>query len=314
MTKSTINPDLPQGFKPMLAVAAELDQVKFPVLASPKLDGIRAVIFNGVAYSRSLKPIPNKHIQEWCNTNADDLEGFDGEFIVGSPTAEDVFNKTTSFVMSHDKVGEFNFYVFDIVSVYPPGVPASLRTELLHPSYQPDDIFNKGICKSVTQTYINNLEELQAYEAQQLELGYEGTMLKSPDGYYKFGRSTLKSQQLLKRKLFVDDEFEIIGYEPKYHNANEATTNELGRTERSSHKENLIALDTLGALICKTKEGKEFGVGTGFDDQLRSVLWTVKDSLIGQLAKVKYFPVGMEYGVPRFPVFLGLRSKLDTSE
>lgn len=51
---------------PMLATAVEnLDVLKYPVLVSPKLDGIRCLIIDGVAMSRSLKPIPNKHVQEW---------------------------------------------------------------------------------------------------------------------------------------------------------------------------------------------------------------------------------------------------------
>ena len=46
------------NFKPMLASQIDdLSSVKYPVYASYKLDGIRAIIYQGVAYSRSLKPI-----------------------------------------------------------------------------------------------------------------------------------------------------------------------------------------------------------------------------------------------------------------
>ena len=139
-------------------------------------------------------------------------------------------------------------------------------------------------------------------------------MLKDPQGLYKFGRSTIKGGQLLKRKVFVDSEFEVVGYEPKYHNTNEATTNELGRTERSSSKEGLVALEQLGSLTLKTKEGKVFSVGSGFDDAMRNQFWIEKESLIGKFAKVKYFPIGMIYGIPRLPIFLGFRDKLDIGE
>jgi hypothetical protein len=40
--------------------------------------------------------------------NKESLEGLDGEFIVGEPNTEEVFRETTSFVMSHDKVGDFS--------------------------------------------------------------------------------------------------------------------------------------------------------------------------------------------------------------
>jgi DNA ligase-1 len=298
----------PDNFKPMLAVAAETNQVKFPCMASVKLDGIRCTIFGGIAYSRSLKPLPNLCIQQWCKLNQEALEGLDGEFIVGSETDPLVFSKTTSVVMSIDKVQDFTFFAFDIVD----------ETKTAFERYQ--ELLQKQVKDElpkevwvVSQVKIHDEIHLADFESQSLDNGFEGTMLKSLDGKYKFGRSTVKSQQLLKRKLFVDSEFKIVGFEPKYHNANEAVINELGRTSRSTSKEGLVALDTLGALLCKTPSGTIFGVGTGFDDATRKSLWDQRESLLGQLAKVKYFEVGMQDGVPRFPVFLGLRNSDDIS-
>ena len=52
-------------FKPMLAATLEPPfAVKYPVLVSRKLDGIRATIQGCVVLSRSLKPIPNRHVQQ----------------------------------------------------------------------------------------------------------------------------------------------------------------------------------------------------------------------------------------------------------
>ena len=64
--------------------------------------------------------------------------------------------------------------------------------------------------------------------------------------------------EVVEKKLFTDSEFEIVGYEPKYTNQNEAQTNELGRTFRSSSKEGMKALETLGAIILKTDTGVTF--------------------------------------------------------
>lgn len=295
-------------FKPMLACeCSDISQVKFPILASSKLDGIRCTIFNGVAYSRSLKPIPNKFVQSWAKENAKDLEGFDGELILGNPNEEAVFNRTTSFVMSHDKVEDFSFWVFDLVT----DDTSKTRQEAL------ESIFSSKViprCQLLNQTLVNSPGELEAFEEKQLQEGFEGTMLKDPQGLYKFGRSTIKGGQLLKRKVFVDAEFEVVGYEPKYHNTNEATTNELGRTERSSSKEGLVALEQLGSLTLKTAEGKIFSVGSGFDDTMRNQFWGEKETLIGKYAKVKYFPIGMLYGIPRLPIFLGFRHEIDMGE
>jgi len=273
-------------------------------MPSPKLNGVRCIIFGGVAYSRSLKLLPNLSVQQWAKENASDLEGLDGEIIVGSETAADALNQSTSGVMRKSGEPEFTFWVFDYV--HRAGFQWEMRLFALKQKTV-DTIPNTRL---VEQMLIDDADTLRKYELDNLSKGYEGTMLKSPEGPYKFGRSSVKQGYLLKRKIFVDDEFEIVGYEPKYHNDNEAYTNELGRTTRSTSKENLVALDTLGALICKTKEGHTFNVGTGYDDKMRKELWEIRAILPGQLAKVKYFPEGMQ-DVPLLPVFLQIRSEID---
>lgn len=288
------------NFKPMLASQIDdLSSVKYPVYASYKLDGIRAIIYQGVAYSRSLKPIPNKSIQEWAMQNKESLEGLDGEFIVGEPNTEEVFRETTSFVMSHDKVGKFSFYVFDILPAYPEQ-SYNARKDTLEELYLP------GNTKVLQQTLIASKDDLEAFRSNAVEQGYEGAMIKAPEGKYKYGRSSVKEGLLLKLKLFKDEEFKIVGFECKYHNANEAKTNELGRTVRSTSKEGMIPVDTLGVLYLSTKDGVEFGCGSGFDDATRKELWEQRESLIGKYATVKYFDQG-GYDVPRHPVYKGIR-------
>ena len=100
-------------FKPLLSSTYKLQTtLRFPYLASPKLDGIRCIVLDGVPVSRSLKIIPNKHIQQLLSLPA--LNGLDGELIIGSPTAEDAFRATTTVVMSHAKeVADFVYWVFD---------------------------------------------------------------------------------------------------------------------------------------------------------------------------------------------------------
>ena len=51
--------------RPLLATEVkDLKDLKLPMLASIKLDGIYALIVDGVIYSRSFKPIKNKHVQK----------------------------------------------------------------------------------------------------------------------------------------------------------------------------------------------------------------------------------------------------------
>src|SRR5690606_34176502 len=82
----------------MLAAKADLDKIRFPVLASPKIDGVRAVVLGGVVLSRNMKPIPNRHVQSLFGNKV--FGDLDGELVVGKPNDPDVFRKTTSGVMS----------------------------------------------------------------------------------------------------------------------------------------------------------------------------------------------------------------------
>lgn len=285
-------------FKPLLASPADLDTLRFPLLASAKLDGVRAIVRDGVVLSRSLKPIPNLHVQTLFGNSA--CEGMDGELIVGSPTSKTCYTDTVSGVMRVSGTPDVRLYVFDDVR-FPDRTYFERRPRI--------DSEDQPLVVEVTQTVVHNLDELLEMEQDYLERGYEGLILRDPEGKYKFGRSTTKEGILLKLKRFTDSEFEVIGFQEREHNGNEATTNELGRSKRSSHKENKTGRGDLGALILQG-DGFTFNCGTGFDDALRSEIWSNKPKYLGRLAKVKHFEVGAKIA-PRHPVFLGFRNKLD---
>jgi DNA ligase-1 len=286
-------------FRPMLAKDADLDLLRFPLLASPKLDGVRAIVIDGVVMSRSLKPIPNKFVQEQFSQ----LEHFDGELIVGDPTSKTAYRDTVSNVMSHDKRDyDVTFFAFDHIEFTT--IPYSARADRLHT--RPGRPKN---CVPLSQTPIRTLEELYAHESQVLEDGFEGLILRDTQAPYKFGRSTTKQGYLLKLKRFIDAEAIVVGFEERQHNGNEATTNELGYTKRSSHAANKSGLGDLGALVVRYN-GIEFNIGTGFDAETRVDIWNNRAHYIGQLAKFKYFPIGIK-DKPRHPVFLGWRDSID---
>jgi DNA ligase-1 len=289
------------SFKPMLASDADLATLRFPVIASPKLDGIRAIVIDGVVMSRSLKPIPNKYVQSLFANR----EYFDGELIVGDPTSKTVYRDTVSHVMAHDKTDfDVRFYAFDHVAEL--AASYSDRCKKLKPLAKTPN----SRVRLHDSKIINNEAELLAYEAECLELGYEGLILRDPNSKYKCGRGTAKEQIILKLKRFVDDEAVVTGFEERMHNGNEATKNELGRTARSSHKANLVPMGTLGALQVKFN-GIDFNIGTGFDDATRAEIWANRKAYLGKLAKFKHFPIGTK-DAPRHPVFLGWRDRSDT--
>ena len=293
-------------FKPMLAVSChDLNLVRYPVLVSWKIDGIRILIKDGVALSRSLKPIPNLFIQNWVACNAEILNGLDGELIVGDIDAPNVFNVTTSAVMSRDGEMDFTFYIFDKWDS-----PDTAMDRWLY--LRNSDLQSKlpKRAKVLQKQLVHDAEQAAKYEERLLSQGAEGMMICGCNTTYKYGRSTLKEQKLLKKKNFVDSEFEVVGFIEKLHNANEAKINEVGNTERSSHKENMIPMNTLGALTIKIWDGSLCNVGTGFDDLTRQHIWDNQEHYLGKLAKVKHFPVGAKDSL-RFPVFLAFRHEDD---
>lgn len=290
-------------FKPLLAVACEdVTKLNYPMLLSEKLDGIRMSVHNGICMSRSMKPIPSAAVQ--AKFGRCEYEGYDGEIIYGDKNAKDVFNKSTRACMTHEfpeelDINELKFYVFDQINddVY------SGRWWYIRPDEQNQVIKLRNFT-------VNSPEEVQELEAGFLAMGAEGVMLRSPEGRYKQGRSTLKEGILLKVKQFVDEEATIIDFEEKMHNANEATVGELGQTKRSSHQENMIPCNTLGALVVHSEKWGSFKIGTGFNDEQRQEIWDNKDKYDGQLVKFKYFAVGI-VDKPRFPVYIGIRHEDD---
>lgn len=281
--------------KPMLAVESDQTKLKFPCYASPKLDGVRALVKDGVVLSRSLKPIPNKHVQE--RFGRPEYEGLDGELMLGDPTHPDVYRITVSAVMSQDDDQLVCFHLFD-------------RWDRDY-SYNRVSLPHTAYAHPVTSVLVHDLEELERFEARCLKDGYEGVMLRSPDSPYKFGRSTVKEGYLLKLKRFADSEAEILDFEELMSNQNEATTNELGRTERSSHKSGLVPAGVLGALVVRDiKTGVTFKIGSGFTAAERASFWSVRAFLKGSLVKYQYFPGGSK-DKPRFPTYLGFRDHID---
>lgn len=292
--------------KPMLAAEAALERIeigKMGVFCSPKLDGIRCLGMNGVAMSRSMKPIPNLAVQALFANG--DFDGFDGELIVGDPTAPDAYRKTSSAVMSIHGTPNVTYHVFDC---WDSQHGYQYRLNLLAERLDERGI-NRELVQYVKQTFIVNQLQLLDYESKHLELGYEGVMIRSVVGPYKQGRSTVNEGFLLKLKRFTDDEFEIIGFEERMQNTNAATTNELGRTSRSSAKAGLVGRGDLGAIVLKHPAGT-FTCGTGFTDEDRRQIWDNQQGYLGKLAKIKHFASGAKT-MPRFPVWLGLRDQLD---
>lgn len=265
---------------PMLAANARCATVRYPVLASPKLDGVRALVVDGVLRSRSGKPIPNRHAQALFGRAQ--LNGLDGELIVGAAHGPGVFARTTAGVMSAGGAPDVTFHVFDDYTCH--GAFAA-RLAAAHARIQ-----HAAGCVAVPHTTLRTARSLAAYESRCVKDGYEGVMLRAPAATYKHGRSTAQDGGLLKLKRYADAEAIILGA--------------VEMTPPGSAM--------LGALRVQDRHtGAQFHVGTGFSADDRAALWARRHSLTGRLAKYRHQPSGAARA-PRFPSFIALRDARDT--
>lgn len=304
-------------FQPMLAAKDPvIENLPFPLIISAKLDGVRCIIQDKQAKSRSMKPIRNRYVQGVFASFVADLggrvDGLDGELIVGSPTDPRALHNTTSGVNSFDEDPTFTFYVFDLVRLAPYAHRLAELSQLVLDAHALGHTWVKMHPARVCET----ADELLEFETAVLAEGYEGVIARSPNAPYKQGRSTLREAGMVKVKRFEDAEAEVIGFEERMHNENEAKKDALGHTKRSSHQENLVPMDTLGAFIVRGVNGqfagKTFNVGSGMNDAERALFWSQRPALMGKLVKYKHFNIGVK-DLPRHPIFLGFRDEDDMS-
>lgn len=290
--------------RPLLSARLDnrFNELNFPIIASPKLDGIRCLIVNGKPMSRSLKPIRNYFIQRTLSG----LPSLDGELMIGDPTNPLVFNGTTSGVMSYDGEPDFYYHVFDMFE--PADMPFYQRyirvgeAAKKHPRI-----------KVVPNIRVADLKALKEYEEKCVAQGYEGIMLRDPRGHYKYGRSTFNEGTLIKVKRLLEAEGIVIGFKELMHNENIAKVSELGYTTRSSEQENLVPGNTLGALVLRVPGlVQTLKVGTGFDAMLRQQIWVNQKKYLGKIVTFKYFPTVKT--APRQPVFKCFREDLEKDD
>jgi DNA ligase-1 len=268
-----------------------------PLLASYKLDGIRATVIGNKLISRSAKPIQNLYAQEMFGQ----YEGFDGELIFGEPNDPMVYNKTYSAVMTHGSRVPVRFFVFDFVDM---DAWYTSRYDTIR------EHAGEG-CVVLEQQVCHDEQAVASYEEYAVQTGYEGIMVRRPDAKYKQGRSTLIEGGLIAIKRFQDAEAEIVGFEELMRNMNEPTISPTGYQVRSSHKDGKVPGGTLGKVVCRRlSDGVIFRIGTGFDMARRDEIWANQDKYLHRLCVYKDVPYGAK-DAPRQPVWKGLRSEDD---
>ncbi len=294
------------NFKPMLSADAsnfDLNKIRWPMLVSPKLDGLRCIVWEGVAYSRNGKPFRNHFVQEW----ASDKHNLDGELIVGSPTDPDCLNISKA-VTAFNGQPDFTFWLFDCIEA--PSTKFINRLDFVQ-----DEMCGEDRIELVPHFQVVGVDSFAFHEAQFVNEGYEGVMLRHPTGPYKHGRSTMNEQYLMKYKRFIDGEAVVVRLEEGHTNTNTLERDELGRAKRSFVKEGLVGNGMVGTLICQDPVWGEIRVAPGkiTHDQRRSIWWHYQNktvnselTLIGKTIHWRSFGYGTK-DAPRFARYYGIR-------
>jgi len=261
----------------------EKHEIRGAWCVEPKLDGLRMVVVNGLAYTRNGRPIDSVgHILEELKILGNDYV-WDGEIMGATGFDEDsgkirkkgegpnlslvynIFDCIWKSEWDARKTKPYNdrrMYMFEALGTLAPKysrmVPLTLLTD-------------------------PTTEQLFAARDEYIKMGFEGAMLKDMQSPYVFKRS----DAILKLKTFVDADGKITdSFEGK------------GR-----HK------GRLGGFIVEF-DGVLTRVGGGFSDAERTYLWKNRGEIVGSMIEVKY-QNKTEEGSLRFPVFVKFRPDKD---
>lgn len=259
-------------FEPMLAKQyTDYSHLCFtvPTFIQPKLDGLRCINSNGTMMSRNGKPFVT------VNHLIQTLGILDGELY--SHTYHDDFNKIISLVKKtkpkQSDIAEctsiIEFWAYD----YPDysGVFSERYGKLKEIVAE----LNNDMIRLVPTFRVTNIEDIEKYHIQFINEGYEGSIIRLDLGVYENKRSN----QLLKKKDFDDDEFEIVEF-----------------LEGTGGRAN-----TVGKVVCRLNDGTTFESGMSFNMERLTDLWNNKNNYIGKLASIRYFGY-TPAGKPRFGV------------
>lgn len=302
--------------KPMLAVDFDPAKLAFPCVIQPKIDGIRGIHLYGkpTLSGRSLKPFPNQLVAARFSHPL--LEGIDGELTYGNPTASDLCRTISSVVNTHNdpRASSLILYAFDYLTPAIEHQGYFARYTYLQNLLRSNPSLTPYI-KLVPCQIVNSLDELLQFESIWLSEGYEGVIIRSLNGLHKNGRTTVKEGTYLRIKRFVQEDAVVLSLTEAMENTNPAETNELGQTERSTHKANLVPKGMIGSLICRDiKTNTTITVGPGeLTHEQRTHYWNNPNELVGQTISYKSFPHG-KLNLPRFPTFVTIRNQSDLVE
>ncbi len=240
--------------------------MKFPALIQPKINGVRATISldtngcvqilskEGLKYDiRHISDVFEQYKHLFVVSNFDEIEEmdiiFDGELYIHDEKLQVISSAVKSFNMNTPRVV---FIAFDLAI---PNVKNLRRFQLLKHLLEFTSERLDSPIEVVKTHLIGHDTQAQEKTDQYIQDGYEGSILRNPNGLYQFGK---RPMDMVKLKRTVDEEFTIIDI--------------VGQDKNPE----------LGLYVCRTKQGKEFKVTPKGDRDFKELILFQKHLYIGK--------------------------------
>lgn len=247
-------------------------------LVEPKLDGVRAITVldfeskTVTMYTRNGKVLENfGHITKYLEDN---IDNFARSYVLDGEVVSHSFQDLMKTVHRKENVNasDAKLMLFDIVPLVEFKAGASVMGQKRRSAFLKEfaKTFADSGCIEIIPQKEFDLDvftdeiEFKDYNKAMVEQGFEGIMIKDPNGKWEGKRSTA----WLKQKPFIEVSLAVSAVE-------EGTGRNVGK---------------LGAVVCEgLDDGKRIivNVGSGFTDEQRAEFWEAKDSLIGQVVEVR---------------------------
>lgn len=297
----------------------------WPRWSQPKIDGCRAYNPEGVLLARTQKRHANLYVTEQFSKAC--YIGLDGEMGAEHECNPALCRLTSSVLTTVGGQPFVLWWLFDYITDDTVELPYRDRYLLLKKKVEELNLCGYGgHLRVVPFIECNSMEEIDAAHEKWLNMGYEGSCVYDPSVRHKEGDSTPTQRGVLRIKDFIDFEAVILGVTEGEKNNNEAQTNELGRTFRTSHQENKEPNGMIGSIQARALQevydlqdktrlliakGSIFTAAPGaLSHKEREDFFRNPHLFVNQIGKFKFFPKGVK-DKPRFPQFFSLRSPED---
>lgn len=262
-------------------------KIGFPAFIQKKYDGIRCLSYikNGNVILESRKGVEFENFDLLKTQIKIILEKLPENFYLDGElyTQQLDFEVISGLVRLSSKkctnenknmINQIEYHIYDLFDSNQPNLTYASRNNIL------ENIVCGSLCNKVETFIANELNDVKKMHDKFVQAGYEGIMIRDKSGIYETNK---RSKYLQKYKVFMEEEFEIIGF-------HEGTGDETG------------------AIIwqCKTEDNKMFAVRPRGTFDFRKKLFLEGDKYIGKMLTVIFQEYSSD-GIPRFPVGKAIR-------